>query len=193
MTNRAVFLDRDGTIIEDVGHLTKPSQVQLIPGASEAIVMLNKAGFKVLVATNQSVIARGYIDERELAKIHEVLSEKLAAFGARVDGYYYCPHHPEFGGGGRGTVCDCRKPEAGLLRRAAKDLDLNLAGSFSVGDKGADIIAGKNAGCGTVLVKTGYGLEELAGLPADKRPDYVADDLLAAASWITDERKLRAT
>ena len=180
MSRKAVFLDRDGTLIEEVHHLATPDQVQLIPGAAEAVRQLNDAGVLVVVVTNQSGVARGYFPESRVAEVHAHLSALLAEYGARIDAYYHCPHHPVEGVGAYGVVCDCRKPKPGMLLAAAHDLDIDLTRSWMIGDKVCDADAGTAAGCRTLLVRTGHGQE----LPADA--GAVAD--LAAALGVIREQ-----
>ncbi|HXG60690.1 MAG TPA: HAD family hydrolase [Planctomycetota bacterium] len=178
---RAVFLDRDGTLVEERGYVTTPEDLVLLPGAAAAVRALREAGWKVFVVSNQAAVARGLITEDELAAIHLRLAALLAAEGARLDGLYVCPHHPE------GTIeayaleCGCRKPRPGLLEQAAREHDLDLARCVTVGDSPRDLEAGKAAGTRTVLVRTGHGRQaEAAGAEAD----HVADDLARAADWI---------
>jgi D-glycero-D-manno-heptose 1,7-bisphosphate phosphatase len=185
MLDRCVFLDRDGTINEEVNYLSRPEQLRLIAGAAEAIKRLKQAGLKVVIVTNQAGVARGYFSEPALQLIHLELKKMLRAQDAHLDAIYYCPHHPTAGIGVYKIDCNCRKPKPGLLERAARELNLDLRQSFVVGDKPADLIAGGAVGCRTILVRTGYGLEsekELAG--GDFQPDHVADDLLEASRWI---------
>lgn len=157
----AVFLDRDGTLVEEVDYLIDPGQVRLIPGAAAAVRRLNQAGWPVVIVTNQSMIARGMANERQLGRIHARLAELLNAEGARLDGIYYCPHHPELGEPPYRAACDCRKPLPGLLRQAARELDLDLAQSAMIGDSLRDLAAGQAAGCRQlVLVRTGHGRAE---------------------------------
>jgi len=171
----AVFLDRDGTIIEDVTYLGRPEEVRLLPRAAEGIAVLNRSGLPVIVATNQSVVGRGMIDVAMLDAIHARLRDVIAAAGALVDAIYICPHHPDEG-------CECRKPRPGLLLQAAAERNLDLAASFMVGDRPLDILAGQAAGCRTVLVETGPpgAWDEAAGAV----PDFRAPDLYEAAVWI---------
>ncbi len=178
---KAVFLDRDGTINVELEFLHRPEEFVFIPGAPQAIRLLNDAAFLVIVVTNQSGIARGYYDEAAVHRLHRHVDAELARFGARIDAYYFCPHHPKYGIGDYGMECECRKPRPGMLFRAAADLSLDLAASFMVGDKLADVQAGLSAGCRSLLVRTGYGAEAAAGLPSGI-PVY--DDLLAAARAI---------
>lgn len=181
---RAVFLDRDGTINVEREFLHRPAEFEFIPAAPQAIRLLNDAGFLVIVVTNQSGVARGYYDESAISRLHRHLDAELARFGAAIDGYYFCPHHPEYGTGSHGKLCECRKPQAGMLLKAANDFSLDLASSYIIGDKLADVEAGLNAGCRPILVRTGYGAAEFAKLPADIA---VYDDLLTAVHAIIDE------
>jgi D-glycero-D-manno-heptose 1,7-bisphosphate phosphatase len=156
-TRAAVFLDRDGVVIEEVNYLSSPSQVRLLPGAAEAIAALNRLGVPAIVVTNQAGVAHGYFPESLIADVHARLDELLARQGARVDRYEYCPHHPA------GTIaeyriqCACRKPAPGMLLRAAGEYGVDLGRSWLVGDKLSDLEAGLRAGCRVVLVRTGYG------------------------------------
>ena len=185
MGNRAVFLDRDGTINREVHHLSHVDQFYLLPNAAEAIIRLNVAGFKVVVITNQSAIARGIISEETLAEIHEVMIEKLMAQGARVDAVYYCPHHPTAGDGALTISCDCRKPQPGMLLQAAAEMNIALEQSFMVGDTVSDLASGQAAGCRTALVLTGHGSKAEKQLNGHSiQPDYVAPDILEAVRWI---------
>ncbi|HEX8960345.1 MAG TPA: D-glycero-beta-D-manno-heptose 1,7-bisphosphate 7-phosphatase [Geobacteraceae bacterium] len=179
---RAVFLDRDGTINVEKEYLHRPEEFAFIPGAPEAIRLLKEAGFLVIVVTNQSGVGRGYYDEAAVHRLHRYMDGELARFGTGVDGYYLCPHHPLHGVGPYRRDCGCRKPLPGMLLEAAKDFSVDLAASWIVGDKLADVEAGLAAGCRPLLVRTGYGEEESARLPAGVP---VCDDLLAAARAIT--------
>ncbi len=183
---RAVFLDRDGTINEEVNYLRRLEDLNLIPGVPEGIRLLNEYGFKVVVVTNQSGIAREYFDEDFLAKVHREIEEQLESYGARVDAWYYCPHHPAAGRGGYRRECQCRKPATGMVEEAARELGIDLADSFVVGDSAKDIELALNAGAKPVLVLTGYGQDTLSMLPDGKlrRISYVARDLLDACKWI---------
>ncbi|HEY6872495.1 MAG TPA: D-glycero-beta-D-manno-heptose 1,7-bisphosphate 7-phosphatase [Geobacteraceae bacterium] len=178
---RAVFLDRDGTINVEKEYLHRTEEFAFIPGAPEAIRLLKEAGYLVIVVTNQSGIGRGYYDEAAVHRLHRYMDGELARFGAAVDGYYLCPHHPLHGTGHYRRECGCRKPLPGMLLEAAGDFTVDLAGSWIVGDKLADVEAGLAAGCRPLLVRTGYGEEESARLPAGV-PVY--GDLLAAVRAI---------
>ncbi len=149
----AAFLDRDGVINVEVNYLHEPDKAELIPGVAAAIRRLNTAGYPVLVVTNQAGVAKGYYPEADIHAVHRRLTELLAAEGARIDAFYFCPHHEKFTG-----ECDCRKPRPGMLLRAIRDWDVDPAHSLMVGDRLSDMEAGRAAGCGTcVLVRTGYG------------------------------------
>jgi len=154
---RAVFLDRDGTINVEKDYLHRTEEFRFIPGAPEAISLLNRAGFLVIVVTNQSGIARGYFDEAAVERLHRFMDGELDRQGARVDAYYICPHHPHHGVGEYRRECGCRKPLPGMLLQAADDFGIDLAASFIIGDKIADAEAGLAAGCRPILVMTGYG------------------------------------
>jgi len=179
---RAVFVDRDGTINEEGGYLFRIEDCRFIPGSLEAIEQLNLAGFLVVVITNQSGIARGYYSEADLDQLHLYMAREIASAGGRIAGWYYCPHHPDYPGDG--SNCDCRKPMPGMIQRAAHELGIDLASSWMVGDKIADVNAGSAAGCQTILVKTGYGeAEAVSALPGQ----ITLDDFCAAAAHIIEK------
>jgi len=181
VTRAAVFLDRDGTLIDELGYLARPEGVRLFPGAATAVRALNEADLAVVVVTNQSGIARGLFGEPELAAVHARLREELARQGARLDGILHCPHHPDFG-----APCACRKPAPGLLLEAARRLGLALGASWLVGDGKRDLEAGWQAElAGTVLVRTGKGAQALAELtPEERARTLVAADLAEAARLV---------
>ena len=178
---RAVFLDRDGTINEEREYLHRVEDFAFIPGAAEAIGRLKDAGFCVVVVTNQSGIGRGYYDEAALCVLHSHLDRELDRFGAAIDAYYFCPHHPEHGVGDYRQECACRKPMPGMLVKAAADLGIDLRRSYIIGDKLADVAAGLAAGCRPILVRTGYGRDEETLLPEGVS---CYDDLRAAVQAI---------
>lgn len=152
-----VFLDRDGTMIVEKHFLARPEDVELLPTVGETIARMNSLGIPVAVVTNQAGIARGYFPESRIAEVHARLDELLAEFGARIDRYDFCPHHPVEGLGEYRLDCDCRKPKPGMLTRSAAALQIDLPRSLMVGDRLGDLQAGANAGCQSSLVQTGYG------------------------------------
>lgn len=184
MSDIAVFLDRDGTLIDEVGYLDRPERVALYPWSTDAIRALNRAGIRVVMVTNQSGIARGFFSEQMLADIHGYLSTLLAAGGARVDAYYYCPHHPDGTLPEYARACDCRKPGRGLVDRAVAELGIDPRHSFTVGDRWLDIALARAIGAKGVLVRTGYGAVEETRPPDGLAADAVVDNLIQATSWI---------
>lgn len=172
--HRTVFIDRDGTIARDVPYCSRPEDFHLFPGVTEAIGKLNRAGYLVVVITNQSGIARGYFDEAMLRRIHAKMVTDLKQGDARLDGIYYCPHHPDAG-------CECRKPKPTMFHHAAVDLGINLGESYMVGDMSQDIEAGIAAGCRTVFVLHG---SQRAGEPLKAAPHHTADSFADAVAWI---------
>jgi len=181
---RGVLLDRDGTLIEEVGYLDRIDRVTFFPYSVDAVRLLNRAGFAVIVATNQAGIARGFFDEAFVDETHRHISKAMAIGGARVDGFYYCPHHPEAAVESYRQRCDCRKPQPGLLRKAAADHHLDLPRSFVVGDRSHDIEAGAAVGAKGVLVRTGYGRRDEA---TTRNSAAVTDNLMEAVSWILQQ------
>jgi D-glycero-D-manno-heptose 1,7-bisphosphate phosphatase len=181
----AVFMDRDGCLIEEVGYLNHPSRVRVLPRTAAAVARLNAAGIPALMATNQAGIARGYFSAETLAEINAEVVRQLAAEGARLDGLYVCTHHPTAGGPPYRQLCGCRKPKPGLLHRAAEELGLDLSRSVMVGDKPSDVEAGQAAGGASVLVLTGYGRGEweYRRHAWTVKPDHIAEDLLDAVEW----------
>jgi len=182
----AAFLDRDGTLIEEVGYLANLADVRLLPGAAEAVRTLNAAGLSVVVVTNQSGVARGYFDEVHVRATHELIRSLLAEQGASIDHFDYSPFHPTDGIDDYRRDTDCRKPGAGMLLRSAAALHLDLARSWMIGDRPSDLEAGRNAGCRSILVRTGYGSAvDLAAYPyAEDAPDLrAAVELIVAGSF----------
>ena len=175
----AVFLDRDGTIAEEVGYLNHAQRFRLFPFAAPAIRRLNTAGLPVIVVTNQSGVGRGYFPDSLVGEVHELLAQQLAAAGAHLDAVYYCPHTSV-------DACACRKPKPGMLERAAREHGLDLRRSFVVGDRFGDIAAAQHVAAHPILVRTGYGLGELTWHAATWpfHPEYVAGDLAEAVDWI---------
>lgn len=164
--NGAVFLDRDGTITVEKGFITRPEDLELLPGAAEGIARLRRAGFRIAVVTNQSAVARGLTDMATIERIHERLRALLEEHGAVLDAIFVCPHHPDFG-----PACECRKPAPGLILRALAEWSLDPRACWTVGDQLRDLEAGRAAGTRTALVRTGFGAEARA----DRRWIALAD------------------
>lgn len=191
--DRAVFLDRDGVIIEDVDLLVKVAGIRILTGVSEALLMLRHHGFHLIVISNQTVVARGLASEAEVAQINDAINQQLIkTSGAGVDQFYFCPHHPNATVQSYRINCDCRKPKPGLILRAAKEHKIDLAASFVIGDRITDIIAGARAGCRTILVQTGQHLsppiETAEPIDQSIQPDRVCANLKEAADWIIKAR-----
>jgi D-glycero-D-manno-heptose 1,7-bisphosphate phosphatase len=190
---RAVFLDRDGTINEDVGYPGRYDQVRIYPYSFEAVRKLNAAGLAVVVITNQSGVGRGFFTEGELRVLHDRMLADFAAAGALIDAVYYCPHFAGSSSPAYDIDCACRKPFSGMARRARKDLDLDLEGSYMVGDKVEDVRFALNAGARPILVLTGYGEASREVLRREGiEPAHVAPDLGEAADWILARERERA-
>ncbi len=191
MAFRAVFLDRDGTLNEEVGYVNHLDRFWLLPRAAEAVRLLNRRGFKTFVVTNQSGVARGYFPEALVHEAHERLDDMLRRFGARIDAVYYCPHHPTAGNSEYTRDCDCRKPRTGLIDRAAQDLSIDRNHSYMVGDKWSDVELGQRAGVHAILVRSGFAPDD----PGNKRPhqladpDFLAHTIVEAADWIIDREQ----
>jgi D-glycero-D-manno-heptose 1,7-bisphosphate phosphatase len=183
-----IFLDRDGTINEEVHYLHRPEDLKILPGVPQAIRRFREAGYLVVVITNQAGIGRGYYTEKDLELLNRYLNQVLAEEQAHIDGFYFCPHHPEHGIGKYKKACRCRKPDIGMFEQAEKDFPVDKSRSYMIGDKLIDTQAGHNFGIRSVLVGTGYG----AGLfknqwdsqPVTADYDHYAENLMAAADWI---------
>ncbi len=188
--HKVVFLDRDGTICEEVGYLDSVDQMKLIPRSGEAVALLNRKGFKVVVITNQAGVARGFFPEAILEDLHAQMIRLLKTEGAEVDGIYYCPHHPTDGSPPYLRECNCRKPATGLLEKAAADLNLDLSSAFMIGDHFSDVECGQRIGAETVLLLTGHGREALAKKESwPKPPSHIAADLYEAVQWILNRQE----
>ena len=186
-----MFIDRDGCLTEEVGYVNHVSRIRLLPRSAEAVRRLNEAGVPAVVVTNQAGIAKSYFSEAVLDAVNQEARRQLAEGRAQLDGLYVCTHHPDEGEPPFRADCDCRKPRPGLLLRAARDLDLDLAASVVIGDKMSDVATARAVGAAGVLVLTGYGRgewEHRRHLWIDK-PDHVADDLLEAVQWALARRE----
>ncbi|BDY05585.1 D-glycero-beta-D-manno-heptose 1,7-bisphosphate 7-phosphatase [Ferrimonas sp. YFM] len=180
---KAVFLDRDGVINLDHGYVHKIDEFEFVPGSLEACARLYKAGYQLVVVTNQSGIARGYYTEEQFHTLSQWMSERFAEAGAPLLGVYFCPHHPEKGLPQYIGECQCRKPNPGMLLQAAQEHDLDVASSVMVGDKPGDVEAGRNAGVATCIqVRSGKPVDGASGA------DWIADDLAGAAQWLLGKK-----
>ena len=190
MKRPAVFIDRDGTINEQLGYINHASRFLIFPFVAEAVKLLNEGGLLAIVVSNQSGIGRGYYPEELVLELHGRLNEHLAAKGARLDNIYYCPHHPHAELEEFREECNCRKPRTGLIDRALEDFDIDMEHSYVVGDRYVDMDFARRAGLKGVLVRTGYGLGELQ-YNAEGNPDpaYTAEDLLDAVKWILEQER----
>jgi D,D-heptose 1,7-bisphosphate phosphatase len=182
MAEKAVFLDRDDTLIEDPGYISDPSQVKLLPGVANSLIDLKDMGYKLIVVSNQSAVARGIVTEDVLEKIHAKLKGLLSRKGAYFDGLYYCPYHPEGSIPKYRKDSDMRKPNPGMLLKAAEDMDIDLGSSWMIGDKYDDVAAGKRAGCRTVLINSS--IKPAVKVKKDPDPDHKAVNIVEAVNII---------
>ncbi len=182
----AVFIDRDGTINEQMGYINHISRFVLLPGSAEAIKLLNDHGYLVIIVSNQSGIGRGYFPMELVNKVHAHMKALLERDNARVDGIFFCPHYPKGKLSEYSTACECRKPKTGLIKMACRDFDIDMANSYVIGDRCTDIELARNAGLKGILVKTGYGLGDLEYVfpHLSFKPFHVTGDLLEAVRWI---------
>ena len=185
----AVFLDRDGTLIDDPDYLDHLDQIAIYPWTADALRLLRRAGFALVVVTNQSGVGRGLFPETFVGEVHARLAAELASGGASIDAWYHCPHYAASTDPRYGLACDCRKPKPGLIHRAAADLDLDLSRSVVVGDRWSDVGLARAVGAAAIMVETGAGARQ-ARRPVDGlRADVVLPSLAEAASWILRERR----
>ncbi len=190
--NRAIFMDRDGTVSYEIGYVNHPDRFKIFPFSGRAIQMINASPFLAILVTNQAGVARGYFTEDLVPEVHKRLEEQLAEEGAYLDAIYYCPHHP------RGVVkeyaidCPCRKPKPGMLYKARDEFDIDLENSYVIGDKITDIELARNVGATGIFVLTGYGLGEYTYQRDSWKvePDYIAKNLFDAVSWIFEKENL---
>lgn len=189
----AVFLDRDGTISEEVGYIRDLEQFRLMPQSAEAVRLMNACGLTVIVVTNQAGVAKGHFSEEMVNRVHEKMETLLSNQGAVLDGVYYCPHHPEGVVETHRKTCACRKPGSGMIEKALKEHPINISHSYMVGDKITDVECAQRLGVKNILVLTGYGTDALKKMDAArmKRPDYIADDVLDAARWIINDLDMK--
>ena len=191
MAKSAVFIDRDGTISEEVGYVNHPSRFRLFPYSAQAIKRLNDAGWLAIVVTNQAGVARGYFSEETITEVHGRLNNELAKENGRLDAIYYCAHHPSVGDPPYRLDCDCRKPRAGLIKRASSDFEIDLSNSWMVGDRYSDIELAHNAGLRSAFVLSGYGRGEWEYQRSSWKlqPDLVSENLLEAVNSIVGDAR----
>lgn len=184
--HRAVFLDRDGTINEEMGYINHVSRFKVFRFVPDAIRLLNEAGYKVFVITNQSGVARGYFDEQLLRRVHKMLMASVEDENAKIEKIYYCPHHPDVGRAPYKKDCNCRKPKTGMIDKAESEFNIDLSHSYMVGDRYKDVDIGKRAGLKTIMVMTGYGIGEYTYQSGQwpSQPDYIFDNLFEAAKFL---------
>lgn len=186
MKRSAVFIDRDGTINEQMGYINHISRFHIFPSVPEAIKLLNRNNYLVIVVTNQSGVARGYFPIGLLEEIHTYMKDSLKEKGAELDAIFFCPHYPIGRVKEYAIKCDCRKPSTGMIRQAVDKFDIDLTQSFMIGDHYTDLELAKNVNIKSIMVKTGYGFGEVEYILPEfpYKPVYVADDLLDAVKWI---------
>jgi D-glycero-D-manno-heptose 1,7-bisphosphate phosphatase len=189
---RAVFMDRDGTISEEVGYVNHPSRFQLFSYSAPAIKLLNDQGWLAIVVTNQAGVARGYFSEELILKVHDRMQKELEGQGAYLDAVFYCAHHPTVGEAPYRVDCDCRKPKPGLIKRAANEMNIDLEGSWMIGDRYSDIELARNAGLRSAFVLSGYGRGEWEHQRSEwqHQPDLLTDNLLEAVEKILKWHRL---
>jgi D-glycero-D-manno-heptose 1,7-bisphosphate phosphatase len=185
MSRPAVFLDRDGTIIEERGYLERLEHLDIFPWTGDALRLLKRAGYATVVITNQSGIARGIIDEAFLNYVHQTIDARLVSSGGGIDRYYFCPHFPQAKIERYRQTCGCRKPAPGMIEQACREMDLDASSSVMVGDRWLDVACGGAAGTRTVLVRSGHGLSEADGAPPEGvTADAILNNLMEAVGWI---------
>jgi len=187
--NKAVFLDRDGVVVKDIDLLTDIKQIIIPSDVPNALLKLKEAGFKLIIVSNQAVVARGLISEKNVENINSEIERQIVELGGpKFDAVYFCPHHPNATLSEYRVECECRKPRTGMLTQAAKEHNIDFTNSFMIGDRITDIIAGKNAGCETILLETGMHREKtivtVDEIDGNIQPDFKCENLLTAAEWI---------
>jgi len=180
----AVFLDRDGTLIEERGHVDRLGLRELVPWTPDALRLLNRAGYATVVITNQSSVGRGIVHESFLSEVHAALDARLALGNARIDRYYFCPHHPDATLERYRVACRCRKPGPGMIEQACREMGIDPQRSVMSGDRWLDVACGQAAGTRTVLVRSGHGAHEEPDAREDARADAILNNLMEAVGWI---------
>ena len=192
MSRPAVFLDRDGTLIEDVGYVDRLERLQLYPWSLESVRLLRRSGYAVVVVTNQAGVARGFVREQAVTDVFDLIQEQLAAIGERLDGHYYCPHLVDAPVESYRRSCSCHKPLPGMVEQAVAALDLDVSRSYVVGDRWTDVQLARAVGAKAVLVQTGYGVTQLADPPLGETADAVHANLLEAVGWVLSQPVVRS-
>jgi D-glycero-D-manno-heptose 1,7-bisphosphate phosphatase len=192
MSRPAVFLDRDGTLIEDVGYVDRLERLQLYPWSLESVRLLRRSGYAVVVVTNQAGVARGFVREQAVTDVFDLIQEQLAAIGERLDGHYYCPHLVDAPVESYRRSCSCHKPLPGMVEQAVAALDLDVSRSYVVGDRWTDVQLARAVGAKAVLVQTGYGATQLADPPLGETADAVHANLLEAVGWVLSQPVVRS-
>jgi len=188
-----VFLDRDGTLIEEVNFLLKEEQIKIFPNTIAALKILRQAGFILIVVSNQSGVARGLLNEERVVELNKVVFSQMRMLGEMPDAFYYCPHYPQAEIEKYRVKCDCRKPNPGMIMQAQRQFELDLSRSYSIGDKLSDSGLAQNVGGKGVLVLTGYGRDERDKIDPENgnEPNFIAPDILTAAEWVANDLKTR--
>lgn len=191
MKNKAVFLDRDGTINEEMGYINHLSRFRIFPFTAKAIALLRENGYKVIVVTNQAGVARGYFTEERVREVHLFLQNRLSKENAQIDKIYYCPHHPTEGNGKYRKTCICRKPNTGMISKAVEDFDIDLSSSYMIGDRYKDVLFAHKVGLKSIMVLTGYGKGEYTYQRDtwERKPDFLCENLLIAAQYICEQKQ----
>jgi D-glycero-D-manno-heptose 1,7-bisphosphate phosphatase len=184
MQRPAVFLDRDGTLIEERGYLDRLDLLELFPWTTDAVRLLSRAGFATVVITNQAAIGRGIIDERFLMDVHAEMDKRMARGHAHIDRYYFCPHHPDAEIEQYRQVCRCRKPGPGMIEQACRELDVDRKRSIMIGDRWIDVGCGRAAGVRSVMVRTGHGGHDADNPVEGVQADAILNNLMEAVGWI---------
>lgn len=183
LKGKTVFLDRDGTINVEKNYLYRKEEFEFIEKAPQAIALLKNSGYRVIVVSNQAGVARGYYQEADVRMLHSYINDQLKRFGTSIDAFYFCPHHPDAGIGKYKKICNCRKPQVGMLEQACREFHVDRRNSWMIGDNRGDIEAGKRFGLNTIMVRTGYGSTlEKQGY---NEYDHIADNLYLAANLVT--------
>ncbi len=189
MPQPAVFLDRDGTLIEDVGYVDRIERLRVYPWSIDCVRLLRRAGYAVVVVTNQAGVARGMVDEQTVADVYDLLQRLLGEVGERLDGHYSCPHLADAPVAAYRKVCECQKPKPGLIEQAAGELDLDVRRSVVIGDRWSDVQLARAVGAGAVLVRTGYGASQETRPQNGLTADAVVDTLVEAVGWVLRHRR----